>query len=139
MNQPQRVQTEALVDYGVTILQQLGMPAADAALVLDSLVQADLWGHQSHGVLRLPWYAARLSSGAMTAQTAPETLVDGGALLLLDGRAGVGQVLTGPRAAKPSPAPANTEWVWSGCATRTTSGPPCTSPAAPLRTAVSPS
>ena len=94
MNQPQRVQTEALVDHGVAILQQLGMPAADAALVLDSLVQADLWGHQSHGVLRLPWYAARLSSGAMTAQTAPETLVDGGALLLLDGRAGVGQVLT---------------------------------------------
>ena len=36
------------------------MPAADAELVLDSLVQADLWGHQSHGVLRLPWYAARL-------------------------------------------------------------------------------
>ena len=22
----------------------------------DTLVQADLWGHQSHGVLRLPWY-----------------------------------------------------------------------------------
>ena len=50
-------------------------------------------GHQSHGVLRLPWYAARLASGAMTAHTEPETLVDGGALLLLDGRAGVGQVL----------------------------------------------
>ena len=30
----------------------------------------------------------------MTARTEPEVLVDGGALLLLDGRAGVGQVLT---------------------------------------------
>jgi LDH2 family malate/lactate/ureidoglycolate dehydrogenase len=90
----QRVKPETLVDYGSTILCALGMPAADAELVLDSLVQSDLWGHQSHGMLRLPWYAARLRSGAMTAHTEPEALVDGGALLLLDGRAGVGQVLT---------------------------------------------
>ena len=89
----QRVKPETLVDYGSAILRALGMPAADAELVLDSLVQADLWGHQSHGVLRLPWYAARLRSGAMVARTEPETLVDGGALLLLDGHAGVGQVL----------------------------------------------
>src|SRR6476659_715499 len=89
-----RVKPEALVDYGSAVLRALGMPDVDAELVLDSLVQADLWGHQSHGVLRLPWYAARLKSGAMTARTEPAVLVDGGALLLLDGRAGVGQVLT---------------------------------------------
>lgn len=89
-----RVKPEALADYGTAILRALGMPPADADLVLNSLVQADLWGHQSHGVLRLPWYAARLASGAMTAHTQPDTLVDAGALLLLDGRAGVGQVLT---------------------------------------------
>ena len=94
MTQHERVKPEALVDYGSAVLRALGMPDVDAELVLDSLVQADLWGHQSHGVLRLPWYAARLTSGAMTARTEPEVLVDGGALLLLDGRAGVGQVLT---------------------------------------------
>ena len=43
----QRVKPETLVDYGSTILRALGMPAADAELVLDSLVQSDLWGHQS--------------------------------------------------------------------------------------------
>lgn len=89
----QRVKPETLVNYGSAILRALGMTDIDAELVLDSLVQADLWGHQSHGVLRLPWYAARLRSGAMVARTEPETLVDGGALLLLDGHAGVGQVL----------------------------------------------
>jgi LDH2 family malate/lactate/ureidoglycolate dehydrogenase len=94
MTQSDRVKPEALADYGTAVLRSLGMPAEDADLVLDSLVQADLWGHQSHGVLRLPWYAARLQTGAMTAVTEPEVLVDGGALLLLDGRAGVGQVLT---------------------------------------------
>jgi LDH2 family malate/lactate/ureidoglycolate dehydrogenase len=94
MTQSDRVKPEALVDYGSAVLRALGMPDVDAELVLDSLVQADLWGHQSHGVLRLPWYAGRLKSGAMTARTEPAVLVDGGALLLLDGRAGVGQVLT---------------------------------------------
>ncbi|MFI2228664.1 Ldh family oxidoreductase [Nocardia testacea] len=89
-----RVKSADLVGYGVAILRALDVPADDAELVLDSLVQADLWGHQSHGMLRLPWYAARLSSGVMTAHTRPEVLVDGGALLLLDGRAGIGQVLT---------------------------------------------
>jgi LDH2 family malate/lactate/ureidoglycolate dehydrogenase len=93
MTQSDRVKPEALADYGTAVLRSLGMPAQDADLVLDSLVQADLWGHQSHGVLRLPWYAARLQTGAMTAITEPQVLVDGGAMLLLDGRAGVGQVL----------------------------------------------
>ena len=36
----------------------LSVPADDAALVSDSLVTADLWGHPSHGMLRLTWYVA---------------------------------------------------------------------------------
>ena len=89
-----RVKPELLAEYGSAVLRRVGVPAVDADLVVDSLVQADLWGHQSHGVLRLPWYVARLNSGAMTARTEPEPLIDGGPLLLLDGRAGIGQVLT---------------------------------------------
>ena len=76
------------------VLASLGVPDDDAALVADSLVQADLWGHQSHGLLRLPWYAARLRSGAMAARTDPAVLSDTGPLVLLDGRDGIGQVLT---------------------------------------------
>jgi LDH2 family malate/lactate/ureidoglycolate dehydrogenase len=76
------------------ILEALGLPETDASLVADSLVVADLWGHQSHGVLRLPWYAARLRSGAMRAVSQPETLTDTGPLALWDGHDGVGQVLT---------------------------------------------
>ena len=79
--------------FGTRVLVVSGSPADDAALVADSLVQADLWGHQSHGFLRLPWYAARLRSGAMRAVTDPEVLSDTGPLMLLDGRDGIGQVL----------------------------------------------
>ncbi|HEX2072312.1 MAG TPA: Ldh family oxidoreductase [Geodermatophilus sp.] len=90
----QRVPPATLRDVATGVLTALGVPDADAALVADSLVQADLWGHQSHGVLRLPWYAARLRSGAMTARTEPVVLSDTGPLVALDGRDGIGQVLT---------------------------------------------
>jgi LDH2 family malate/lactate/ureidoglycolate dehydrogenase len=89
-----RIAPDALREFGTRVLASLGVPAADAALVADSLVQADLWGHQSHGLLRLPWYAARLRSGAMRAVTDPGVLSDTGPLVLLDGRDGIGQVLT---------------------------------------------
>ncbi|MDR6868789.1 LDH2 family malate/lactate/ureidoglycolate dehydrogenase [Microbacterium resistens] len=88
-----RIAPEAWLRFASDVLRAHGVPGADADLVGDSLVQADLWGHQSHGLLRLPWYVARVRSGAMSAVTAPATLVDTGSLLLLDGRDGIGQVL----------------------------------------------
>ena len=88
-----RIEPGSLRTFGTEVLVALGVPEDDARLVADSLVQADLWGHQSHGFLRLPWYAARLRSGAMAARTDPEVLSDTGPLLMLDGRDGIGQVL----------------------------------------------
>jgi len=56
-------------------------------------VQADAWGHASHGVMRTFWYGARIETGAMAAVTRPEWVTDAGALAVLDGHDGVGQVL----------------------------------------------
>ena len=70
------------------------MPQADAQLTADTLVQADLWGHQSHGVMRLPWYTARLQSGVAKPVATPEYVVDAGAIGVIDGHDGMGQVLT---------------------------------------------
>ena len=89
----QRYSPEGLRGFATRVLERLEVPPDDAALVADSLVQADLWGHGSHGMLLLPWYAARLRSGATTAHTDPVVLVDTGPLVLLDGRDGIGQVL----------------------------------------------
>jgi LDH2 family malate/lactate/ureidoglycolate dehydrogenase len=90
---PARIAPDSLRAFGTRVLTTLDVPEDDAHLVADSLVQADLWGHQSHGVLRLPWYVARLRSGVMTARTEPVVLSDTGALMMLDGRSGIGQVL----------------------------------------------
>jgi LDH2 family malate/lactate/ureidoglycolate dehydrogenase len=75
------------------VLVAVGVPDADARLIADSLVTADLWGHQSHGVLRLSWYVNRIRAGVMQAVTTPETMSDTGALVVVDGHDGVGQVL----------------------------------------------
>jgi LDH2 family malate/lactate/ureidoglycolate dehydrogenase len=89
-----RFDADRLTAFGTDVLTSLGVPADDAALVSDSLVTADLWGHPSHGMLRLGWYVARLRSGVMESVTETETLVDVGAIAVLDGREGIGQVVT---------------------------------------------
>ena len=89
-----RIDPQVLANFGSDILAALGVPQEDARLVADSLVTADLWGHPSHGMLRLDWYAARIRSGAMNPVTSPALVMDGGAVAVLDGRDGVGQVVT---------------------------------------------
>ncbi|MDQ1218014.1 Ldh family oxidoreductase [Microbacterium arborescens] len=80
--------------FAASILESVNVPTDDAVLVADTLVAADEWGHQSHGVLRLPWYLERLRTGAMKANAHPTTVVDTGPMLILDGDDGMGQVLT---------------------------------------------
>ena len=89
-----RVNPERLIDFATAVYAGHGMPEPDARLVADTLVQADLWGHQSHGVLRLGWYLDRLRNGVMKPQTRPELVVDAGAVAVIDGHDGVGHVIT---------------------------------------------
>src|SRR3954469_8191357 len=90
----QRVDAEKLIDFATAVYAGAGMPPEDARLVADTLVQADLWGHQSHGVLRLGWYFERVRNGVMKPKTQPEFVIDAGALALIDGHDGVGHVLS---------------------------------------------
>jgi len=88
------IDIDLLTGFGATVLKTLDVPEQDAVLVSDSLVTADMWGHPSHGMLRLPWYVARLRSGAMKAVTDTAYVADHGAVAVLDGREGIGQVIT---------------------------------------------
>src|SRR5687768_13558219 len=89
-----RVNHERLIDFATLVYAGAGMPEADAHLVADTLVQADLWGHQSHGVLRLGWYLDRIRNKVMDPVTKPEFVVDAGAIAVIDGHDGVGHALT---------------------------------------------
>ncbi len=89
------IEISRLEGFGKALLAQLKVPQQDADLLIDSLIQAELWGHASHGMLRLSWYFERLKSGAMTHETKPTFAIDSGPLLVIDGHDGIGQVLTG--------------------------------------------
>ena len=91
---PVRVAHDALRTFVTAVYEKGGLPPRDAALIADTLVQADLWGHQSHGVLRTGWYFARLESGAMNPKTEPTFVRDAKAVAVIDGGDGVGQVVT---------------------------------------------
>ena len=88
-----RVQADSLSRFAADAFMHAGMPQADAQLVADSLVQADLWGHQSHGVMRLSWYLRRLETGVMKIVTDCRYVSTSGAVAVLDGADGVGQVI----------------------------------------------
>jgi LDH2 family malate/lactate/ureidoglycolate dehydrogenase len=90
---PQRVDSQSLVDFGTAVYASVGLPEPDARLVADTLVQADLWGHQSHGVLRLGWYYDRVRNGVIKPVTTPEFVTDAGSIAIIDGHDGVGHVL----------------------------------------------
>jgi LDH2 family malate/lactate/ureidoglycolate dehydrogenase len=90
----QAVDPAVLLAFATSVYEAARMPAADAALAADTLVQADLWDHQSHGVMRLSWYVGRLLSGVCDPVAKPELVVDAGALAVMDGKDAMGQVLT---------------------------------------------
>ena len=87
------VHHETLRDFATNCYCAMDVNEKTASLIADTLVQADLWGHQSHGVMRLFWYAARIKSGATDANSTP--LIDGGlgAIATMDGQGGQGQIV----------------------------------------------
>jgi LDH2 family malate/lactate/ureidoglycolate dehydrogenase len=89
---------EARIDAGqlqtlvTAIFGQCGMKPADAALLADSLVFADLSGVHSHGVLRVPEYVKKLTTGGVDPQGEPHIVRDGAACLVVDGGNSMGQI-----------------------------------------------
>jgi LDH2 family malate/lactate/ureidoglycolate dehydrogenase len=72
---------------------RLGASREEAAIVSDSLVEADLEGHDSHGVMRLPTYVERVKRGFYTLGAKADTLVETPSMALLDGNWGFGHVI----------------------------------------------
>ncbi|MCL2461080.1 MAG: Ldh family oxidoreductase [Defluviitaleaceae bacterium] len=71
-----------------------GVPAADAAVSANVLIEADKRGIESHGVGRLkPIYIDRIKAGIQNPVTKIDTLREGPTTALLDGNDGMGQVI----------------------------------------------
>ncbi len=75
------------------LVQGFGSHPAEVEAVVGNLVQANLMGHDSHGIGMLPRYASAYLEGSLQPNAGITTVLDGGALLRLDGNTGFGQVI----------------------------------------------
>src|SRR5437868_4147472 len=82
---------DVLLDFGRQLFVGAGVPAADAETVARSLVDANLCGHDSHGVMRVPQYLGFLQSGQFKAGAPFTVLNETPAIVAADGGWGLGQ------------------------------------------------
>src|SRR5688572_4688691 len=85
---------EALTDFAARLFGAAGVPAADAGTVARSLVDANLCGHDSHGVIRVPQYVGLVREGKLVAGADLEVVNETPAVLAADANWGLGQVQT---------------------------------------------
>jgi LDH2 family malate/lactate/ureidoglycolate dehydrogenase len=88
-----RYQPDALIQFSREVLGRLGVPDEDAKEVGVCLVEANLKGIDSHGIIRLPVYAKRLQAGVVKAKPDIQVIRNTGALRLVDGDNGLGPVV----------------------------------------------
>src|SRR3954452_9706671 len=72
------------------IARRMGSEEPEAAEVADHRVRANLAGHDSHGVGMLPRYIELLHDGLLVPNQTPLTVLDSGALLVIDARRAYG-------------------------------------------------
>jgi uncharacterized oxidoreductase len=89
----QRVAPDNLRQGVRAIFARAGSDAAEARAVGDHLVEANLVGHDSHGVIRVAKYMDWLKQGHVLTNRHVKTLRDDGVLLMLDGQFGYGQAI----------------------------------------------
>jgi hydroxycarboxylate dehydrogenase B len=73
--------------------ERVGSSREEALRVARSLIGANLTGHDSHGVIRVPRYVDWVKTGDIVPNQTIATLVDTPALAVVDGRYGFGQTV----------------------------------------------
>jgi uncharacterized oxidoreductase len=83
---------DKLRQVGRAVFQAIGSPESVAARVADALVDANLAGHDSHGVIRIPQYVDAIKGGEVVPDARPSLLRETTVSALVDGGWGFGQV-----------------------------------------------
>ena len=78
---------------GSKIFQAAGVPADEAQVVAESLVNSNLAGHDSHGVIRIPQYISMVKSGGLVPGAQMKIIRENPNTAVLDGNWGFGQVM----------------------------------------------
>jgi len=87
-----KVSPREIRELEVKILTNLGASTKYAEIVVDTLVEASLVGHDSHGVHYITRYAERIKNGIIDPKAVPEITKETASTAIVDGRWGFGQV-----------------------------------------------
>ena len=90
---PTTLRPDRLNEIVRTIFLAAGSSEREAALVADHLVEANLKGHDSHGVGMIPAYIDNARTGVLTLNQSLSVVLDSGPLVICDGRVGLGQAM----------------------------------------------
>ncbi|MEQ1956560.1 Ldh family oxidoreductase [Mesorhizobium sp. CN2-181] len=77
---------KALRGFTGAVLAKVGVPREAADAVAEGLVEADLYGHATHGLALLPDYVEEIENGTMAVEGRPQVVSDFGAITLWDAR-----------------------------------------------------
>jgi ureidoglycolate dehydrogenase (NAD+) len=78
------------------IFRKAGLPDEQASVTADVLIWADLRGHPSHGVWRIPLYTSWIDNGVIDAGARPRITLRKGAVVKLDGGGAIGPAAMAP-------------------------------------------
>jgi uncharacterized oxidoreductase len=87
----QQVAAERLSTIARRVIIAMGATEQEAREVAEHLVEANLRGHDSHGVGMLPTYVRNFQAGFVRPSRSLETVADSGAVLAFDAGRGLGQ------------------------------------------------
>src|SRR5947209_16315210 len=88
-----RIAAAALAGFVRRALEAAGLPAGDAEQVAGLMIEADLRGSDTHGVIRLPLYVRRLKAGGISKRPNIRLVQEKPAAALVDGDNGMGHLV----------------------------------------------
>jgi L-2-hydroxycarboxylate dehydrogenase (NAD+) len=88
-----RVSATQLTAFVTRAFIAAGLPEDDAQAVAGLMVEADLRGSDTHGVIRLPLYVRRLRAGGINAKPNIRVISDRASVALIDGDNGMGHLV----------------------------------------------
>jgi L-2-hydroxycarboxylate dehydrogenase (NAD+) len=88
-----RVASATLVDFIRRAFEAAGLLSADADILAGLMVEADLRGSDTHGVIRLPLYLRRLKAGGVNPRPNIRIVQEQPATALVDGDNGMGHLV----------------------------------------------
>ena len=87
-----RFTPESLTRIGSALFEAAGCNTVDARTVAEHLVESSLFGHDSHGTLRLYEYIDQIRDGTFDPRGRPHVVRERGSTSILDGGGALGAV-----------------------------------------------